>query len=151
MFLTFSHFRKRHCNIQKELSIVVLIKVVLKIYSKFTGEHLCRSEISIQLLCNFIELTLRHGCSCINLRHIFRTPFHNKSFGGLLLILFSTFPRFPRLLQHIFYQQGTSQEKRSFSRKKKFLHESFEVLKENKRKKGKEMIVFKNCCLLDSG
>ena len=85
MFLTFSHFRKRHCNIQKELSIVVLIKVVLKIYSKFTGEHLCRSEISIQLLCNFIELTLRHGCSCINLRHIFRTPFHNKSFGGLLL------------------------------------------------------------------
>ena len=31
---------------------VFLGKGVLKIYSKFTGEHPCRSAISIKLLCN---------------------------------------------------------------------------------------------------
>ena len=33
---------------------------VLKICSKFTGEHPCRSVISIKLLCNIIEITLQH-------------------------------------------------------------------------------------------
>ena len=33
---------------------------VLKIYSKFTGEHPCRNGISIKLLRNFIEITFRH-------------------------------------------------------------------------------------------
>ena len=33
-----------------------------------------------KLLCNFIEITLRHGHVPVNLLHIFRTPF-----GGLLL------------------------------------------------------------------
>ena len=51
---------------------VFLGKGVLKIYSKFTVEHPCRSVISIKLLCNFIEITLRHGCSPVNLLHIFR-------------------------------------------------------------------------------
>ena len=54
---------------------VFLAKVVLKICSKFTGEHPCRSVISIKLLCNFIEIALRHGCSSVNLMHIFRIPF----------------------------------------------------------------------------
>ena len=40
-----------------------LKKDVLKICSNFTGEHECRSVISIKLLCNFIEITLRHRCS----------------------------------------------------------------------------------------
>ena len=31
--------------------------------------------ISIKLLCNFIEITLRHEYSPVNLLHIFRTPF----------------------------------------------------------------------------
>ena len=52
-----------------------LAKVVLKICSKFTGEHSCQSVISIKLLCNFTEITLWHGCSSVNLMHIFRTPF----------------------------------------------------------------------------
>ena len=34
-----------------------------------------RSVISIKLQSNFIEITLRHGCSPVNLLHIFRTPF----------------------------------------------------------------------------
>ena len=35
----------------------------------------CRKAISIKLLCNFTEVTLQHGCSPVNLLHIFRTPF----------------------------------------------------------------------------
>ena len=35
----------------------------------------CRSVVSMKLLCNFIETTFRHGCSPVNLLHIFRTPF----------------------------------------------------------------------------
>ena len=65
--------------------MVFLGKGVLKICSKFTGEHPCRSVISINLLCNFIGITLRHGCSPVNLLYIFRTPFHKSNFGGLLL------------------------------------------------------------------
>ena len=65
---------------------------VLKKCSKFTGEHPCRSVISIKLLCNFIEITLRRGCSPVNLLHIFRTPFPENNSGGLLLMgaLFTT-------------------------------------------------------------
>ena len=44
-------------------------KDVLKVCSKFTGEHPCRSAISIKLLCNFIEITRRHGCFPANLLH----------------------------------------------------------------------------------
>ena len=42
---------------------VFLGKDVPKICSKFTRKHPCRSVISIKLLCNLIEITLRHGCS----------------------------------------------------------------------------------------
>ena len=54
---------------------VFLEKGVLKICSKFTGEHPCGSVISIQLQSNFTEITFRHGCSPVNLLHIFRTTF----------------------------------------------------------------------------
>ena len=66
---------------------VFLGKGVLKICSKFTGEHPCQSAISIKLLCNFIEITLRHRCSPVNLRHIFRTPFSMNTSGWLLLYM----------------------------------------------------------------
>ena len=52
---------------------VFLGKGVLKICSKFTGEHPCRSAISIKLQSNFVEITLWHECSPVNLLHIFRT------------------------------------------------------------------------------
>ena len=42
--------------------------------------------ISIKLQSNFIEITLRHGCSPVNLLHIFRTPFPRNASGELLLI-----------------------------------------------------------------
>ena len=53
----------------------------LKICSKFTGEHICRSMISIS---NFIEITLRHGWSPVNLLRIFRTLFLKNISGQLL-------------------------------------------------------------------
>ena len=56
---------------------------VLKICSKFTGWHPCRSVISIKLQSNFIEITLRHGCSPINL---LQTTFAKNTSGWLLLL-----------------------------------------------------------------
>ena len=66
---------------------VLLRKGVLKICSKWTGEHPCRSAISINLLCNFIEIALRHGRSPVNLLHVFRTPFLKNNSRRLLLTL----------------------------------------------------------------
>ena len=63
---------------------VFLTNSVLKICSKFTGEHTWRSAVSIKLLCIFIEIALRHGCSPVNLLHIFRTPFSKNTPGHLL-------------------------------------------------------------------
>ena len=58
---------------------VFLGKSVLKICSKFTGEHPCRNVISI-------SIALRHGCSPVNLLHFFRTSFLKNTSGRLLLI-----------------------------------------------------------------
>ena len=64
---------------------VFLRKGVLKICSTFTGKHPCWSAISIKLLCNFIEITLRHGCPPVNLLYIFKTTFPQNASEGLLL------------------------------------------------------------------
>ena len=68
-----------------------LVKGVLKICNKFTGEHPCRSVISIKLLYNFIGITLRHGCSPVNLLHIFKTPSTKNTSGWLLLLIKAPF------------------------------------------------------------
>ena len=62
-----------------------LVKGVVKIWSKFTGEHPCRSVISIKLQSNFIEITLRHGCFPVRLLHILRTTSSKNTSGRLLL------------------------------------------------------------------
>ena len=62
-------------------------KCELKVCSKFTGEHLCQSLISINLQSNFIEIVLRHGCSSVNLLHIFRTTFPRNTFSYLFHLL----------------------------------------------------------------
>ena len=54
---------------------------------KITGGHPCRSAISIKLLCNFIEIALRHACSPVKLMHIFRASFPKNIPGWLLLSL----------------------------------------------------------------
>ena len=71
-------------NSRSSLSEVFLGKDVLKICIKFTGEHTCQSAVSIKLLCNFIEIALRHGCSPVNLLYIFTTPFPKNTSEGLL-------------------------------------------------------------------
>ena len=62
----------------------VFLRGVLKICTKFTGEYLYRSVISIMFLCNFIEITLQHENSPVNLLQIFRTPFPDNTSNGLL-------------------------------------------------------------------
>ena len=62
-------------------------KDVLKICSKITGEHSCRSVISIKLLCNFIEIALRYDCFFVNQLHIFRIPFLKNSCGFFQLFV----------------------------------------------------------------
>ena len=69
---------------------VFLGKGILKICSKFTGEHQCRSVISIKLQSNVIEIAFRYGCSPINLLHIFRIPFpRNTSASDLIKLSIS--------------------------------------------------------------
>ena len=71
---------------------------VLKICSQFRGEHSCWSVISIESLVPFlyplktsdvfsgyIEITVRHGCSLVNLLHIFRPSFYKNTSERLLL------------------------------------------------------------------
>ena len=53
---------------------VFLGKGVLKICSKFTGEHPSPSVNSIKLLCNFIEITLWLRCSPVNLEPFWDIP-----------------------------------------------------------------------------
>ena len=65
---------------------VALGKGVLKIYSKSTGEHPCRSVIS--------------WCSPVNLLHIFRTTFP-KNTSGRLLLKISTLVKTPFLAEHL--------------------------------------------------
>ena len=58
--------------------------------SKKNRLHECCLEIiyfgkESSLLCNFIEIAHRHGCSPLNLLHIFRTPFSRSTSRWLLL------------------------------------------------------------------
>ena len=65
---------------------VFLGKGILKIYIKFTGDHPCRSAISIKF--NKATLLKSHGCSPVNLLQIFRTPFLKNTSGWLFLEMF---------------------------------------------------------------
>ena len=64
---------------------VFIRKGVLKICSKFTGEHPWQSVISIKLQSNFIEIALRYEFSPVNLLHSFRTSFLKSTSRWLLL------------------------------------------------------------------
>ena len=70
----FISFRSSH--------VVFLEKSVLKKCSKFIGEHPFRSVISVKLLCIFIEITLRHEFSPVNVLHILKTTIIITSMEG---------------------------------------------------------------------
>ena len=77
--------RQSYATIRSSHPEVFLGKCILKIWSKFTGEHPCRSVISVNLQSNFIEIALRYGRFPLNLLHIFRTPFLKNTTGWLLM------------------------------------------------------------------
>ena len=72
-------------HLQKLPSEVFLRKAFLKICSEFTRELPCQSVQS-----KFIKITLRHGCSPVNLMHIFRALFPKNTSEWLLLELRAT-------------------------------------------------------------
>ena len=63
---------------------VFLGKGVLKLCSKFTAEHPFLKVILISCFA-FIEITLRHGCSPVNLLHILKISLYKSTYGGLFL------------------------------------------------------------------
>ena len=78
-FYKFPYFRCSHserCSYEK---------VFWKYVANLLENTKCWNAISIKLLCNFIEITLRHGCSPANSLHIFRTPFLKNISGWPLL------------------------------------------------------------------
>ena len=81
-FLITSSSRNRRAEVFCE-------KDVLKNFAKFTGKQLCQSLF----FNNFIEITVQHGYSPVNLLYIFRALFPKKTYGGLLLgiCIFSCF------------------------------------------------------------
>ena len=86
-FIVHVKFRSSHPE-------VLLGKGILEICYKLIREQPYRSAISIKLLYNFTEITLRHGCSPINLLHIFRLPFPKNPSGRLLLKILKVLLRF---------------------------------------------------------
>ena len=85
---TFSSTEAYHCKKSTTRSSrpeMFRVKDVLKICNKFTEEHLRQNVTSIKLQSNFIEKTFQHGCSPVNMLHIFRTSFPKNTSGRLLL------------------------------------------------------------------
>ena len=100
----------RHCY-TRSFPLVFLRKSVLKICRKFTGEHPCRSVISINLQSNFVEITLRQLCPPVNLQQIFRTHFPENTSGGCraLWSIVKTFLPLSFSMLNIFYESlGTN-------------------------------------------
>ena len=81
LMVTWCYYMNISWYFRSSPSEVFLMKGVLKIYSKFTGEHPYQSVISIKMQSNFIEITLQHGCSPVNFLHIFRRPFSKNTSG----------------------------------------------------------------------
>ena len=54
-------------------------------YNRLNNGYVKKVLLTLTLQSNFIEITLRHGCSRVNLLHIFRAPFLKNTYGRLLL------------------------------------------------------------------
>ena len=74
------------------LNLFILTRHILTRITPFPIKKIEKSSFKFgfkrtqrELLCNFIELTLRHGCSLVNFLHIFRMSFPKNTSGRLLL------------------------------------------------------------------
>ena len=65
---------------------VTFCELKLKIKS---CQSISRVLHKVVLLCNFIEIRLRHGLVPVNFLHNFRAPFPKNASGGLLLLVSS--------------------------------------------------------------
>ena len=87
-----------------------------KVLQKHPSRSVLRKRCSENLQSNFIEITLRHGCSPVNLLYISKTPFPKSTSDRLMLVLqFNYFT-----VRNIFHIQilvifSFSQEKHSFT------------------------------------
>ena len=97
---TLSQIFDRLANFRSSHPEVFLGKGFLKICSKSTGEHQCRSANSIKL-----QRTLWQGFSPVNLLLIFRTPFSMNTSEWLLLWLENDFELSRILLIYIFQRR----------------------------------------------
>ena len=72
----------------------------------------------MKLQSNFIEITLRHGCSPVNLLQIFRAPFPKNTSRGLLLLfqLFREDVSFKYITFNETHKQSISNNFLSFSK-----------------------------------
>ena len=77
-------------TIQKQSSIGVLIKRCSENMQQIQRKTNVRN-CDFNKNCNFIEITLPHGCSPVNLLHLFRAAFRKNTYGGLLLAIQSSF------------------------------------------------------------
>ena len=129
--ISLNYFRAAHggffqCIVVKNSSPnVFLKKSVLRICSKFPGEHPCRNTISLKLLSNFFEITPRHGCSPVNLIPIFRTPFYKNTYRELLLSTYHKKRSFPLRLSSVNATKSQSKLRLWANLLKKSLIENF--------------------------
>ena len=84
-FISFKPYQKHQMKFKKQPYRGVLWKRCSKNMQQITGEHPCQSVIQINLQSNLIKIALWHGCSPVNLLHIFRKPFPQNIFERLLL------------------------------------------------------------------
>ena len=81
----------------------LLRKNVLQICSKFSREQLCRSVISINLQCIFVEITRLHACFHVNLPHIWRALLYQNTCSGMLLKLKHYEPGTQKNYHHVIF------------------------------------------------
>ena len=74
-------------NLQKQSSRGVLKKRCSKNIHQIYRKTPMPKWNFCKVVCSFIEITLRHGCSPVNLLYIFRTPFLKNTSRRLLLNL----------------------------------------------------------------
>ena len=83
-------WKRRSENMQqshRKTSMPKFDKKVFLNYAADLQENTHAKVILIKLLSNFIDITLWHGCSPVNLLHVFRTPFYENTCKKLLLIV----------------------------------------------------------------